>query len=101
VAPITLSPEESQQLCNDMLPKLAERIDKLTARINGGPEVKGSVQWLRAHAQDQRNKGHEKAADRLDRRAERRSGRIPELNNAKARLDAFRTNHCKPAVGGQ
>lgn len=101
VAPITLSPEESQQLCQDMLPRLDHRVDALIKRINGGPEVKGSVQNLKARAQDQRAKGHTKLADRLDRRAQRRAGRIDDLNKAKTRLGAFRSAHCVPAGGGK
>jgi hypothetical protein len=101
VAPITLSPQESQQVCSDMLPKLEQRVNRLTTQINGGPEVKGSVQWLKAKAQDQRNKKHDKAADRLDQRAQRRAERINDLNQAKQRLDAFRSQHCQPAGGAQ
>jgi hypothetical protein len=99
VAPITLSPEESQQVCSEMVPKLQKRSAKAIERINGGPEVRGSVQNLRARAQDQRAKGHQKVAERLEQRAERRAGRINELNAAKAKLDAFQANHCQP-VGG-
>lgn len=95
VAPITLSPQESQQLCDDMLPKLQHRVDGLIKRINGGPEVTGSVQNLKARAQDQRAKGHQKIADRLDKRAQRRAGRIAQLNEAKQRVDAFRSAHCQ------
>lgn len=101
VAPITLSPEESQQLCQDMLPRLDRRVDTLVKRINGGPEIKGSVQNLKARAQDQRAKGHTRLADRLDRRAQRRAGRIDDLNQVKSRLDGFRSAHCVPAGGGK
>ncbi|MFJ8917200.1 hypothetical protein [Amycolatopsis sp. NPDC102389] len=94
-APITLSPEESQQLCAEWLPKLTQRTTKLTERINGGPEIRGSVANLKARAENQRKKGHNDTADRLQKRADTRSGRLPELTAAKQKLDAFVGAHCK------
>ena len=93
--PITLSPEESQRLCAEVLPKLVSRTDKLTTRINGGADVKGSVAWLKARAAKQRAKGHEKAADQLEQRAERRSGRTAELAKIKQQLESFKSAHCQ------
>ncbi len=93
--PITLSPEESQQLCAEWLPKLTQRTTKLTDRINGGPEIRGSLANLKARAEDQRKKGHNDAADRLQKRADKRSERLPELTTAKQKLDAFSGAHCK------
>src|SRR5437764_379380 len=55
---VTLSPEESQKLCAERLPKMIARRDKLAARINGGADVKGSVAWLKARAAQQKAKGH-------------------------------------------
>ena len=97
VAPITLSPEESAQVCNDWVPRLQKRADNLTTRINGGAEITGSVANLKARAQDQRAKGHTARADQLDQRATKRQGRIAELATAKQKLDAFAGAHCKPA----
>lgn len=93
-APATLSAEEVQQICEDVVPHLRDRITKLTERINGGPEIRGSVAWLRARAADQRSKGHTQRADQLDQRAQRRQSRIGDLHNAQQRLDAFATAHC-------
>lgn len=97
VAPITLSPQESQQLCSDWVPKLQKRADNLEKRINGGPEVKGSIANLKARAADQRTAGHTARADQLDQRATKRQGRIGELDAAKQKLAAFASAHCKPA----
>ncbi|GAB2662101.1 hypothetical protein GCM10009743_42990 [Kribbella swartbergensis] len=94
-APITLSPEESQRLCAEVLPKLIERRVKLAARINGGADVKGSVAWLKARAAKQRAKGHEKVAAKLDKRAERRAGRLEQLGKVKTELETFKTKHCQ------
>ena len=93
-APITLSPEESQRLCADVLPKLIARREKLATRISGGADVKGSVAWLKARAAKQRAKGHEKVADKLDKRAERRGARLEQLGKIKTELEQFKTKHC-------
>jgi hypothetical protein len=98
VAPITLSPEESQQVCGDWVPKLQKRADNLEKRINGGAEVVGSVANLKARAQDQRTAGHEDRAKKLDERATKRAGKVGELTTAKQKLDAFASAHCKPAA---
>lgn len=94
-APITMSPEESQRLCAEVLPKLINRREKLATRINGGADVKGSVAWLKARAVKQRAKGHEKVAAQLDKRAERRAGRLEQLSKIKGELEAFKTKHCQ------
>ncbi|MFC6155986.1 hypothetical protein ACFWUU_03495 [Kribbella sp. NPDC058693] len=94
---VTLSPEDSQKLCADRLPKMLERRDKLAQRIGGGADVKGSVAWLKARAAEQKTKGHTKVADRLEKRAERRSGRLQDLGAAKTKLEAFKAKYCQAA----
>jgi hypothetical protein len=97
VGPITLSPAESQEVCGDWVPKLTTRAEKLTARINGGPEVAGSVANLKARAADQSAKGRTAAAKKLTQRATKRAGRIADLDSAKQHLDAFTAAHCQAA----
>jgi predicted secreted protein len=91
---VTLSPEESQHLCADLLPRLIDRRNKLVARINGGAGTKGSVAWLRARADSQRAKGHTQIADQLVRRADRRAGRVDDLKSIEDRLTTFKNSHC-------
>jgi hypothetical protein len=93
-APITLSPAQSQHLCADLLPRLIGRTTKLTTRINGGADVQGSVAWLKARAQNQRSKGHTQIADQLAQRADRRAGRVGDLNSVRQRLTTFKTENC-------
>ncbi len=93
--PITLSAEESQRLCAEVLPKLITRREKLATRINGGADVKGSVAWLKARAAKQKAKGHGKVATQLEKRAERRSGRLEQLGKIKGELEAFKAKHCQ------
>jgi hypothetical protein len=92
---VTLSPEDSQRLCGEVLPKLIERREKLATRISGGADVKGSVAWLKARAAKQKAKGHEKVAARLEKRAERRAGRLEQLGKIKTELEAFKTRTCQ------
>ncbi|WP_210717259.1 hypothetical protein [Amycolatopsis acididurans] len=92
--PITLSPQESQQLCADVLPKMIDHKNKLTQRINGDANTKGSVAWLKARAQAQRAKGHTQLADKLDQRADRLHGRLDDLAKADQRLNDFKNAHC-------
>lgn len=93
-APITLSPEESAYVCGDLLPKLKKRAEKAQHRINGGADVKGSPAWLRDRAQKQRAKGHEKIAEKLEKRADRLAGRAGEVTSALQRAEAFQSAHC-------
>ncbi|HVW41534.1 MAG TPA: hypothetical protein VHC18_09310 [Amycolatopsis sp.] len=93
--PITLSPQESQHLCADVLPKLIDRRNKLTARINGDANTKGSVAWLKARAQSQRDKGHTQIADRLTQRADKRQSRLGDLAKAEQQLTDFKNAHCQ------
>ena len=94
---VTLSPEESQRLCAEKLPKLIERRDKLAKRISGGADVKGSAAWLKARAEKQKAKGHEKIAAQLQKRADRRSERLTQLGTMKTKLETFKSQHCQVA----
>ena len=93
-APITISPEKVKQLCEQRAPRIEERVTRLTARINGGPEVAGSTAWLRARAQEARDKGETARAERLERRLERREGQLTKLGDAQRRVDRFQADHC-------
>ncbi|WP_409179328.1 hypothetical protein F9C11_22485 [Amycolatopsis sp. VS8301801F10] len=94
-APVTLSPQEVQQMCTAWVPKLRKQAQNLTNRINGGPEVSGSVANLKARANDARTKGHAAQADRLQKRADKRQSRLGELADATKQLDAFTAAHCQ------
>jgi hypothetical protein len=90
---ITLSPEQVTLLCG-RLTKVDSRANKLAERINGGPDVKGSTEWLKARAKKERDAGRETSAKLLEERAARRAGRIDELNKIKAFATDFKTKYC-------
>lgn len=92
---ITLSPEQVQHLCEKRVPKIEQRVTRLLDRINGGPEVRGSVEWLRARATTERDAGRETTARLLEERADRRAGRVDQLNQARQWAADFRTEHCE------
>ena len=93
---ITLSPEQVGLLCG-RLSKADTRATKLIDRINGGPDVKGSAEWLKARAKKERDAGRETSAKLLEERAARRAGRVDELNKIKGFATDFKTKYC----GGQ
>ena len=92
---ITLSPEQVQHLCEKRLPKIEQRVTRLLDRINGGAEVRGSIEWLRARAATERDAGRETTAQLLEERADRRASRVDDLNQAKQWAADFRTEHCE------
>jgi hypothetical protein len=91
---ITLSAEQVAFLCDKRLPKLETRVTKLVERINGGADVKGSTAWLKARAQHERDAGREASAQLLEERADRRAGKIDELNKIKGWVADFRGKYC-------
>jgi hypothetical protein len=92
---ITLSAEQVRNLCEKRLPKIEKRADRLLERINGGPEVRGSSEWLRARATKERDAGRETTAQLLEERADRRAGRVDDLTKVKQWATDFRTDHCE------
>jgi len=92
---ITLSPEQVAHVCEKRLPKIERRVTRLLDRINGGPEVRGSLEWLRARAATERDAGRETSAQLLEEKADRRAGRVDDLNKIKQWAADFRTQHCE------
>lgn len=91
---ITLSPEQVSLLCGRVT-KLESRANKLVERINGGPDAKGSTEWLKARAKKERDAGRQTSAQLLEERAERRAGKVDELTKVKAFATEFKTKYCQ------
>lgn len=90
---ITLSPEQVTFFCGRVT-KAEQRSAKLVERINGGPDMKGSTEWLKARAKKERDAGRETSAQLLEERAERRAGKVDELNKIKGWASDFKTKYC-------
>ncbi|MGE0300229.1 hypothetical protein [Pseudonocardia sp.] len=91
---ITLSPEQAQRLCDQRIPRILDRIDDLTARINGDAGTVGSVANLEKRAAQARDAGDDAIATELDERADRRGEQVGRLAQLKERVTAFETEHC-------
>jgi hypothetical protein len=91
---ITLSPDQVSFLCNQRLPKVESRTTKLIDRINGDANTKGSVAWLKERAKKESDAGRTASAQLLTERADRRAGRIDQLNKVKGWASDFRSKYC-------
>src|SRR4051794_11831846 len=89
--------EQQGRPLNRMCRKL-EGIDKrahtFVARANAGATTKGSIAWLRAQAAAAKAKGDSAAADRLSRRAERRTETAAKLTALSTDLARVHQAHC-------
>ena len=92
---ITLSPDQVQNLCEKRLPKIEKRTTRLLDRIQGDVNTRGSVEWLKAKAAKERDAGRETTAQLLEERADRRGGRVDQLNQIKQWVTDFQTQHCE------
>src|SRR5690349_16777530 len=93
-APITLSPEQSAQVCNERIPKLLDRIAKLQTRINGDASVAGSTARLQQRLQQAKDAGRTEVADRVQKRLDNRPKQVDRLAAAKTRIEQFRDEKC-------
>jgi hypothetical protein len=75
------------------VPKLIDRAGKAQTRITGDASTKGSLAWLKARKAKATANGHQRVADRIDRRAERRADRLKKLPEIKQKLAAA-SNEC-------
>jgi hypothetical protein len=91
---VTLSQEQVAFLCEKRLPKVESRTTKLIERINGGVDVKGSTAALKERAKKERDAGRETSAKLLEERADRRAGKIDQLNKVKGWAADFRAKYC-------
>jgi hypothetical protein len=98
-APITVSPQQVKQLCEQRVPRLEGRLNRLVNRINGGPDVVGSTAWLHQQAQQAKANGRQTRADALENRAGRRDDVLGRLRGAQQKLATFKSNHCNDAGG--
>lgn len=91
---ITLSAEQVERICQKRIPRIEQRADRALERIAGGPEVRGSVEWLKARAAKEREAGRETSARLLEEKADRRAGRTPQVEDVKAKVAEFKARHC-------
>jgi len=88
--------ERAKKLCGK-LPQLGARIDKVLARLQGGPDQPGSIEFAKKRAERARTNGNTALATALDSRAKARADMIPVLQQRKTdglpKLTEWCTSH--------
>jgi hypothetical protein len=88
--------ERAKKLCGK-LPELTARIDKVLARLQGGPDQPGSIEFAKKRAERARTNGNTALATALDSRAKARADMIPVLQKRKTdglpKLTEWCTSH--------
>jgi hypothetical protein len=91
---ITLSPEQSRWVCEERVPDILRRIDRIETRFAGDVGTRGSTAWLQKRLDDARANGRDDLADRLQRRLDRRPDTERRLADAQRRIETFRDEKC-------
>jgi hypothetical protein len=81
-------------VCTQRIPAVLARIDRVTARINGDADTRGSTAWLEAKAGQARDAGFDALADLLDTRAEARPDRLDELASLRSDVQNVQAEDC-------
>ncbi len=92
--PITLTAEQSATLCQERIPAVLARIDRLTDRIGGDATTVGSTAWLEFRIAAARDADRPRLADELQRRLDRRPEVADRLAEVERRVTAFRDGNC-------
>jgi hypothetical protein len=92
--PSSTAPDTARKLCEQRIPKLEERANRLLTRITGGPEVHGSSAWLLARSEKAKARGDAAQADWLAGKAANRGARAELLRQTQQRLTDFKQKHC-------
>jgi hypothetical protein len=83
-------------LCTKRIPAVLARIDRVTARINGDAETRGSTAWLEAKVKKARDAGFDATADLLDARVEARPERLDQLAELRSDVEDAQAEDCTP-----
>lgn len=92
--PITLTQEQSVQLCTVRIPARLARIDRIEERISGSADTPGSTTALQSRADRARAAGLDALADRIERRITNRPAVLEQLAELEKRIVAFRDENC-------
>lgn len=93
-APNTVDSEQVRTICDNRVPRIERRIEKVLERVDGGPEVVGSTAWLQERTDKAAAAGRERLAARLQWRLDHRPDLVAELEQLKQRVADFRAEHC-------
>ncbi|MET0132381.1 MAG: hypothetical protein ABW215_02185 [Kibdelosporangium sp.] len=82
---------DAAKVCEQRIPKLETRANKLLTRLTGGPEATGSAANLRARAERAKNDAQK---DWLNGRAQHRDDRAAQVRKTIDQLNAYKQKHC-------
>jgi hypothetical protein len=83
-----------KKVCDQRIPKLETKANKLLTRITGDAKVAGSTANLRARAERAKAAGNEAQADWLNGKADHRDQRLGLVRDSLTKLDAYKQKHC-------
>ena len=92
--PITLDPEQATFVCQQRIPKILARIDRVTTRAGADATTRGSTAWLQARRDLARQAGRTDLADRLQKRIDGRPEKLDRLAELKSKTTSFRDQNC-------
>lgn len=92
--PSTAPSFDVKRVCEQRIPKLEERANKLITRITGDVNVAGSSANLRSRAERAKTAGNEAQADWLNGKAQHRDDRVALVRKALDQLTAYKQKHC-------
>ena len=90
------TPRSQSALCTHRIPAVLDRIERLTDRINGDAQTRGSTAWLKAKSEQARSAGFTALADLLDTRVQARPQRLDELDALKGDVQGVLAADCAP-----
>ena len=96
-APTATPPAATTTRC-ERADQLTQRLEKVLTRLRGDAQQEGSPAWLRVRADRAQGAGHADLAASLRARADRREQRVPQVEDALARLAGAVAAHCPAAT---
>jgi hypothetical protein len=84
----------NEKICNERIPQLLAKIDRVTERINADETTVGSTAWLRAKEGKARSSGRTVLADLIQLRISHRPERLEALTQARDEVENVRTANC-------
>jgi hypothetical protein len=83
-----------KKVCDQRIPKLETKANKLLTRVTGGADVAGSAASLRARAERAKTAGNDAQADWLNNRAAHRDSRAALVRDTLGKLEAYKQKYC-------
>lgn len=93
----TTTPDSHAAAVCGIVKAMDSRLKKFESRASAAATVRGSIAWLNAQSDKQRQTGHQVAADRLAKRAAARARHLATVKNREPRLASALAADCSEA----